>query len=70
MAKLLPGALSNTVVIILFTILDVFAVMLRLIAKRRTKHRFGYDDGWIILALILFFFWAGLVLHCKFDCET
>ena len=70
MAKLLPGALSNTVVIILFTILDVFAVMLRLIAKRRTKHRFGYDDGWIILALTLFFFWAGLVLHCKFDCET
>ena len=70
MAKLLPGALSNTVVIILFTTLDVFAVMLRLIARRRAKHRFGHDDGWMLLALTLFFFEAGLVLHCKFDCKT
>ena len=65
MAKLLPGAVSNIVVITVFIILDALAVILRLIAKRRTKHRFGYDDSWIIFALFLFFIWAGLVIHCK-----
>ena len=67
MAKLLQGALANTVVIVVFIILDALAVMLRLIAKRRAKHHFKYDDGWLIFALALFFIWAGLVIHCKFE---
>lgn len=50
---------------IVFLILDAVAVVLRLIAKSRTKSRFALDDLWIILTLIVFAAWAGLVIGSK-----
>lgn len=50
---------------IVFLILDVIAVVLRLIAKSRTKSRFSFDDLWIILTLIVFAAWAALVIGSK-----
>ena len=50
---------------IVFLILDVIAVVLRLIAKSRTKSRFSIDDLWIILTLIVFAAWAALVIGSK-----
>lgn len=49
----------------IFLILDVVAVVLRLIAKSRTKSRFALDDLWIILTLVVFAAWAGLVIGSK-----
>ncbi|KAL8723797.1 MAG: hypothetical protein Q9181_007189 [Wetmoreana brouardii] len=63
MAKLQPDGVSNTAVAVVFMVVDTLAVMLRLVAKRRTKHRFGSDDSGIVFALVLFFVWAGLVIH-------
>ena len=48
-----------------FLILDAIAVVFRLIAKSRTKHRVAYDDLWIILTLMVFAAWAGLVIGSK-----
>lgn len=52
---------------IVFLILDVVAVVLRLIAKSRTKSRFSFDDLWIILTLIVFAAWAALVIGSVID---
>ena len=49
----------------IFLILDVVAVVLRLIAKSRTKSGFALDDLWIILTLVVFAAWAGLVIGSK-----
>lgn len=50
---------------IVFLILDVIAVILRLIAKSKTKYRFALDDLWILLTLVVFAAWAGLVIGSK-----
>lgn len=55
---------------IVFLILDVIAVVLRLIAKSRTKSRFALDDLWIILTLFVFAAWAGLVIGSKEEMNT
>ena len=50
---------------IIFLILDVIAVVLRLVAKSRTKYRFALDDLWILLTLVVFAAWAALVIGSK-----
>ncbi len=50
---------------IVFLVLDVIAVILRLIAKSRTKNRFAFDDLWILLTLVVFAAWAALVIGSK-----
>ena len=50
---------------IVFLILDVIAVILRLVAKSRTKYRFAFDDAWILFTLVVFAAWAGLVIGSK-----
>ena len=50
---------------IAYLILDTIAVILRLIAKSRTKHRFTLDDLYIIFALVAYAAWAGLVIGSK-----
>ena len=50
---------------IIFLILDVIAVVLRLVAKSRTKYRFALDDLWILLTLVVFAAWAALVVGSK-----
>lgn len=67
MAKLLSDGLSNTVVAIVFMAIDTVAVILRILSKQRTQHRFGPDDAWIFFALASFFVWSGLVIHCKLN---
>ena len=62
MVKLFLDGRSNVVVPIVFLVIDTFAVILRVFAKRKTKHRLGTDDGWIFLALALFFVWSGMVI--------
>ena len=50
---------------IVFLVLDTVAVVLRLVAKSRTKFRFAYDDLWIIVTVVVFAAWAGLVIGSK-----
>ena len=50
---------------IAYLILDTIAVILRLIAKSRTKRRFASDDLYVILAFIAYAVWAGLVIASK-----
>ena len=50
---------------IVFLILDVFAVILRYVAKSRTKYRFALDDACIFLTLVVFAAWAGLVIGSR-----
>ena len=63
MVKLLLDGRSNVVVPIVFLVIDTFAVILRVFAKRKTKHRVGTDDGWIFLALALFFVWSIMIIR-------
>ena len=39
---------------IIFSCIAASAVLLRVIAKRTTKARWGWDDWWIVLGLIFF----------------
>ena len=48
-----------------FLISDTIALVLRLAAKSKTKHRFGIDDVYIILTFVVFTVWAGLVIGSK-----
>lgn len=50
---------------IVFLVLDVIAVLLRLIAKSKTKSRFALDDLWILTTLVVFAAWAALVIGSK-----
>lgn len=50
---------------IAYLILDAVAVVLRLVAKSRTKRRFALDDLYIALAFAAFVAWAGLVIGSK-----
>ena len=50
---------------IVFLGLDVIAVVLRFVAKSRTKHRFDLDDLWILITLVVFAAWAALVVGSK-----
>lgn len=69
MVHLLEDGVSNVVVAIVFAVLDTIAVILRIIAKRKTKLRFGWDDAWILCALVLFYVWAAIVIHCECNCR-
>lgn len=51
-----------------FMIFTIIAVALRLIAKMKTKARFATDDLWIILALIDFAAYNGVVIASKYMC--
>ena len=50
---------------IVFLIIDVVAVVLRILAKQRTKARFDVDDLWIASSLLVFAAWIGLVIGSK-----
>lgn len=52
---------------IVFLVLDVVAVGLRLLAKSKTKHRFALDDLFMLLTLVVFAAWAGVVMASKDD---
>lgn len=69
MVHLLEDGLSNVVVVIVFAVLDTIAVILRIIAKRKTKLQLGCDDVWILCALVLFYVWTAIVIHCECDCR-
>lgn len=64
MVHLLADGLSNVVVAIVFAVLDTIAVILRIVAKRKTKYQIGSDDAWILCALALFYAWAAIVIYC------
>ena len=69
MMRLQSDGSANVVTAIVFVVIDTFAVILRLISKRKTKHYFSSDDQWILCALILFFGWAGQIIYCRLlDC--
>lgn len=59
---MLSDGVYHVVVASFFILIDTLALVLRAVAKRRTKFRFGSDDGWILFALLLFYVWAGLVV--------
>ena len=65
MAKLLLDGRSDVATAIVFMAVDMLAVTLRLISKKKTKKWLGSDDGLIILASACFFVWAILVIYCK-----
>ena len=65
MVHLQPDGVANIITIIVFIFLDILAVILRIIAKGRTKKRFAKDDLWILCALLFFFGWVGLNLYCE-----
>lgn len=65
MVHLQPDGVANIATIAVFIGLDILAVILRIISKARTKHRFAQDDLWILCALLFFFGWAGLNLYCE-----
>ena len=50
---------------IVFLVLDPIAVLLRLIAKSKTKSGFALDDLWILITLVVFAAWAALVIGSK-----
>ena len=50
---------------IAYLVLDAIAVVLRLVAKSRTKRRFALDDLYIIFAFAAFVAWAGLIIGSK-----
>ena len=50
---------------ITYLVLDAIAVVLRLVAKSRTKRGFALDDLYIIFAFAAFVAWAGLVIGSK-----
>ena len=51
---------------IAFMIATTIAVALRIIAKFKTKAGFAIDDLWIVLALIDFAAYNGVVIASKF----
>ena len=51
---------------IVFLILDAVAVVLRLVAKSKTKYRFGFDDLYLLFTFVVFAAWAGLVIGSKY----
>lgn len=65
MVHLPPDGRASFTTIVVFIILDSFAVILRIISKGKTKNRYSQDDWWILCALLLFFGWAGVRLYCK-----
>lgn len=50
---------------IVFLILDAVAVVFRLVAKSKTKHRFAFDDMFMVLTFIVYTAWAGLIIGSK-----
>ena len=50
---------------IVFLILDAIAVILRLVAKSKTKSRFAFDDLYIVSAFIVCAAWDGLIIDSK-----
>ncbi len=50
---------------IVFLVLDAIAVVLRLIAKSKTKRRFAFDDLCIVFTFIVYAAWAGLIIGSK-----
>ena len=50
---------------IAYLVLDAIAVVLRLVAKSRTKRRFALDDLYIIFAFAAFVAWTGLIIGSK-----
>ena len=52
---------------IVFLVLDAIAVVLRLVAKSKTKHRFAFDDLFMLLTFVVFAAWAGIVMASKVD---
>ena len=50
---------------IVFLVLDAIAVVLRLLAKSKTKHKFAFDDLFMLLTLVVFAAFAGVVMASK-----
>ena len=67
MVHLQSNGVANLATAIVFIFLDTFAVILRLISKTKTKHRFRSDDWWILVALAFFFGWAAQIIYCGFS---
>ena len=50
---------------IVFLVVDAIAVVLRLAAKSKTKHRFAFDDLCIVITFIVYTAWAGVIVGSK-----
>ena len=50
---------------IVFLILDAIAVVLRLFAKSKTKHRFAFDDLCIVFTFVVYTAWSGIIIGSK-----
>lgn len=60
-----PDGVDNFVTAIVSIVADTVAVLLRVLAKRKTKRFPGSDDYWMIVSLLFFYGWAGLILYCE-----
>jgi len=56
---------ENYAAALLFIVADTVAVVLRAIAKWKTKRSVGSDDIWMLIALAFFYVWAGLIIYCE-----
>ena len=50
---------------IVFLIVDAIAVVLRLVAKSKTKYRFAFDDLCMVFTFIVYTAWAGIIIGSK-----
>ena len=53
----------NLYTAVAFVIVDIIALALRVISKRKTKKGLQCDDWWICAGLVLFFAWCGLIIY-------
>ena len=60
MATMTPSGRRSLISAIAMTVLAYVAVVLRILAKKKTKARWGLDDTMIFLALIGMSAWLGL----------
>jgi hypothetical protein len=60
-----PDGIDNFVTAILFIVVDTLAVILRVLAKLKTKRRLSSDDYWMFAALVFYYGWAGLIIYCQ-----
>ena len=51
---------------IVFLIVDAIAVVLRLVAKSKTKYRFAFDDLCMVSTFIIYTAWAGIIIGSKY----